>query len=256
MTLTPDLDLGLLGDVDTDELLELACAADLATFAEHKLGYTMAPFHYEWCDLAQTERRLAVVAPREHAKTATFFENATTWRSVYTPGLWTYGFSQTLDQAKGLLARVRTAIEAVAPELVDGAEVDRADDLVLANGARITVAGAGKRVRSAHPDVIIGDDVLDDEGTATEHQRRKTARWWFGTVANMAHPGTTRPARMWGTTAMVTMPATVIHLVGTPFHASDLLMSMRDNSRYHFRRYSAECAPAERVGGTWAVEIA
>lgn len=255
MTATAD-PFGPLAGVDTAELEELACRADLSVFTQRRLGYTQAPFHEEWCALAETESRLAVVAPREHSKSATFAINKTAKDSCYIPGFWTYVFSQTLDQAKGLLQRIRESVEVVDEELVAKAERDSSEDLILANGARVTVAGAGKRVRSAHPDRIVGDDVLDDEGTATALQRRKTARWWFGTVTNMAHPGTTRPARIWGQTVSVTMPPTTIHLVGTPFHSDDLLLGMKGNSRYKFVRYSAECPPDQRVPGMWAVELA
>ena len=48
---------------------------------------------------------------------------------------------------------------------------------------------------------------------------------------------------------------TQIVLVGTPFHQQDLLMSMRANPIYHFRRYSVVFSPDELVAGTWAVEV-
>jgi hypothetical protein len=54
----------------------------------------------------------------------------------------------------------------------------------------------------------------------------------------------------------VVMPATKVHLVGTPFHQQDLLMSMRSNPVYEFRRYAAEFDPADLVPGTTAVEVA
>jgi hypothetical protein len=45
-----------------------------------------------------------------------------------------------------------------------------------------------------------------------------------------------------------------VHLVGTPFHSSDLLMGMRANPIYEYRRYSAEF---DVTGDdTWAVEVA
>jgi len=109
----------------------------------------------------------------------------------------------------------------------------------------ITVAGAGKAVRGAHPDVIIGDDVLEEATTSSAHMRRKTERWWFGTVRTL-------PTR-----ARVTLPPTLGRLAGTSFHADDLLMSMRKNPIWAFYRYSAEFDPAQlsRPGDSLAVEI-
>ena len=125
---------------------------------------------------------------------------------------------------------------------------------VYANGSRVTAAGAGKAVRGKHPDRIIGDDVLTEAGCLTAHQRAKTSSWWFGTVGGMSHPGTTRPVRGLG---RVSFPPTQVILVGTPFHAEDLLMSMRTNAVWHFRRYAAEFEPSQlpRPGESLAVEI-
>jgi hypothetical protein len=223
-------------------------------FAEQELGYVNAEFHWEWYGLAQTEQRLCVVAPREHAKSEVFTVVMTAWASIYQPGTWTYVFAQTGDQAEKLKERVDRVVSTAAPWMVDGARVMRAKESVYANGTMITVAGAGKAVRGAHPDVIIGDDVLDEATTATAHMRRRTERWWFGTVGGMAHPGTVRTLP---TADRVTMPPTRVRLVGTPFHADDLLMSMRKNPIWVFYRYAAEFDPSQlpKPGESLAVEI-
>ncbi len=44
-------------------------------------------------------------------------------------------------------------------------------------------------------------------------------------------------------------PGTRIFLVGTPQHQNDLLMSMRENPTYHWRRYAAEFDLDERPKG-------
>jgi hypothetical protein len=44
------------------EAVDAACRADLGVWAELKLGLVNAPFLSEWCDLAMTKHRLAVVA--------------------------------------------------------------------------------------------------------------------------------------------------------------------------------------------------
>jgi len=234
---------------------ELACAAHLGVWTQRRRGLAMSPLHWEWAELAMNRRRLALVAPREHGKSEALSVNATAWRCIYQPGIWSYLFAQTADQAEALLGRIRAVIEEVRPELVEYATTDKTTRLVLGNGSRVDCAGAGKRVRGAHPDVIIGDDVLDDDNTATSTQRRKINRWWFGSVVPMAHPGTMRRLRHPdGTTDTVHMPATRVHLVGTPFHAADLLLSMRDNPVWTFRRYAAEFHPDQLVSGSLAVE--
>lgn len=249
MTVT---DLGPLAKLNPGEAEELLCKQDLGIWAERRRGFNNAPFHWEWATLAMTVPRLALVAPREHAKTEVFTVNQVTWRCTYTPGLQCYVFAQTADQAKLIKARIDAAMEETAPWMITG---NRNQEFSLyANHSQVTVGGAGKKVRGAHPDLVIGDDVLSEGNSMTEHQRKQTERWWFRTVANMAHPGTDRFV---GGTAgrRVYFPPTRIHLVGTPFHRKDLLMGMKSNPMYRYRRYAAEFQQEDLVDG-WAVEVA
>jgi hypothetical protein len=238
--------------VDNDALW---CAASPALWAERRLGYLNALFHMEWYKLARSQQRLCVVAPREHAKSQVFTVNLTAWTSIYCPGFWTYIFGATDDLAAGLKARIDAAVEESDPELILKPISKSVHESVYANGSRVAVAGAGKAVRGAHPDRVIGDDVLTETGCLTEHQRRKTSSWWLGTVAGMAHPGTVRVVRGFGRRHF---PSTQIILVGTPFHRQDLLMGMRTNPLYAFYRYAAEFDPAAlpKPGESLAVEIA
>ena len=241
-----------LGAIAPETLRELVVKANPAAWAELRRGFENAPFHQEWYELVKTGRRVCVVAPREHAKTEVFTVNATAWRSIYNPGLWTYIFSETAEQGYEFKARIDSAIEDVAPELVQRMKSHTLRESIYSNGARVTVAGAGKAVRSTHPDVIIADDVLSEKNTGSKQQRDRLSRWFFGTVSNMAHPGTVRTVRGYG---RLVMPPTRIFLVGTPFHEADLLMGMKANPMYVYRRYAAEFHEADRVNGSWAVEV-
>ena len=239
------------------EVEELACRAHLGVWTARRRKLPMAPFHWEWCELAMTQRRLAIVAPRDHSKSETFSVNATTWRSQYQIGVWTYIFMQTGDQAKEMITRVESAMEETCPQLVDPPRRRTANDILFQNGSRVTAAGAGKAVRGAHPDFIVGDDVLEERSATTELERKRVDRWWKGTVANMAHPGSVRAVRMdqHSEPVRVVMPPTRVFLVGTPFHEQDLLLGMRSNPLYAYRRYAAEFRPEDLVPGTWAVEV-
>lgn len=230
--------------------MEILCRQHPGIWAEQKRGFNNADFHWEWYRNAMKAKRLAVVAPRDHAKTECLSVNTTAHRSIYNPGIWTYIFAATLDQAEKIKERIDQAVLQVKPEMYHRAPRLSTKESVYANGSRVTVAGAGKAVRGAHPDVIIGDDVLEEANCLTAYQRKKTSDWWFGTVSNMAHPGTTRIVGG----RKFTMPSTSVVLVGTPFHAKDLLMSMKDNTMYHFRRYAAEFDPASTVDG-FAVDV-
>src|SRR5690606_4125065 len=133
---------------------ELACAAHLGVWTQRRRGLAMSPLHWEWAELAMNRRRLALVAPREHGKSEALSVRATPGRCTHQPRIWSYLCAQTADQAEALLGRTRAVIEEVRPELVEYATTDKTTRLVLGNGSRVDCAGAGKRVRGAHPDVI------------------------------------------------------------------------------------------------------
>jgi hypothetical protein len=236
-------------------IAEVWASASPAIWAQQKLGLTNAPFHEEWYRLARDHQRLCLVAPREHAKSAVITVNLAAWTSIYQPSFWSYIFAATDDLAAALKARVDSAMEEVRPDLVHNAISKSVHESVYANGSRVTAAGAGKAVRGKHPDRVVGDDVLTEAGCLTAHQRNKTRSWWLGTVGGMPHPGTTRVVPGRGRRSFA--PTQVI-LVGTPFHSQDLLMSMRSNPVWHFRRYAAEFDPSQlpRPGESLAVEIA
>jgi hypothetical protein len=183
-----------------------------------------------------------------------FTVNQVVWRCTYQPGIWVYVFAQTSDQANKLLERIRVAMAETALDLLEGAHAGNMGTVTFANWSRVDVAGAGKSVRGAHPDLVIGDDVLEEGNSMTAHQRRAMARWWLGTVGGMSHPGTTRRLGYSADSPKVYMPPTRVHLVGTPFHQQDLLMNMAENPLYTFRRYAAEYEPDMLLEGH-AVEV-
>lgn len=230
---------------------ELLCRANPGVWAEQRRGFTNAALHWEWYNLATSAARLAVVAPREHAKTECLTVNMTAWRSIFQPGTWTYVFANTKEQGVEIKDRIDEAVREDRPMLVENARTMTKSESRYWNYSRVTVAGAGKAVRGAHPDIIIGDDVMEEDTAMSRAHREKLARWWFGTIGGMAHPGTFRKV-LGG--KKVPMPATRVFLVGTPFHHEDLLMSMRTNPMYKYRRYAAEYRPGDLVDGM-AVEV-
>lgn len=227
-----------------------ACREDLARWAAEKMGYRNAPHHLEWYGLVQARTSLCIIAPRDSAKSECFTVNNTAWRSIYRPGHQSFVFAATDDLATKLKRRIDDAIRHAAPALIDGCKVENEHETVLHNAASIRAAGAGKAVRGAHPDLVVGDDVLEEEACRTHAGREKVRSWWLGTVEGMRHPGTRR--RVNG--REVEFPPTRVVLVGTPFHADDLLMGMRSNTAYCWRRYASEFDPDDLIPGTWALE--
>ena len=183
---------------------------------------------------------------------------STTWFAERWPGSWQYFFCDSEAQGKIILERIVAAAQHASPWLVVGMVRNESSDVILANYSRIAVGGVGKRVRTVHPDRIVGDHVLNEQATSTEFQRSKTAQWWSETVGGMAHTGLHRRGG-WrklrtGEPTRYFRPTT-IRLMGTAFHQNDLLMAMRKNPIYRFVRYSAAFNPNDLVPGTTAVEM-
>ncbi len=256
MTLLLDPDLTPV-ELSMGSMVDLACQYHPGVFAEQRLGFKNAPFHWEWYELGMKETRLAVIAPREHAKSEIFSVISTVHMALFNPGSWQYVFSATHTQGTLLMERIVSTMAAVDVEMVDKAVRFQQSDVIFSNYSRVSIAGAGKGVRGIHPDRIVGDDILTEEDAMSQLARRRRDIWWKGTVGPMAHPGTYRRlgwGRLTKHAPMIWYPPSKILLVGTPFHQLDLLMSMRTNPMYKFRRYDAEFEPHERINGTYAVE--
>jgi hypothetical protein len=200
----------------------------------------MAPFHIEWFSLALSHSRLCIVAPRGFSKSETFSVNLAGWSVRYDPGLRVLLLSLTEDLAVKLGRRLVEALTHCEPQLIPRRPSSERS-LRFTNGATVDVAGVGAAVRGAHPDLIIADDVLSEESASSELERKRTERWFQGSIAGMAHPDSERRSV---SGRMREFPPTRIAVVGTPFHDSDLLMhTLRRNVQWEWRRYAAEFEP-------------
>ena len=215
---------------DKQNLHEWLLKYDIDYWSEHIRGFKNPPHIKEWCGLIDKVlfgglRRLCVIAPRDHAKSEVFAVNTVTYLARYGPELgwnWVYIFSDTQLQANEIIDRCATAIEKAYPELTNRMIKNDVMEKKLRNGFRFMGRGAGASVRGAHPDLIIGDDVLNDANSETNQGREKIKKWWTHTVTNMCKP----------TSAII--------LEGTVQHELDLLMSMKHNPAYMMKVYSAE----------------
>jgi hypothetical protein len=204
---------------------------DLAFLTEEILGYRNSRHHREWYDLMQRHRRLAVAAPRDHAKSTCFSENYPLWRVFrYDPRrepfkrVYGYLFSDTVGQAQDLLEEVERRLRET-PALHFLIPADRKllveGELRFANGANLVAAGMHTAVRGGHAQFVICDDVLNDESCATHLQREKAKKYFRKTISPMVARGGS------------------LFLVGTVQHHQDLLMDLIGNPEFTGRRYQA-----------------
>ena len=216
--------------------IEFLCRHDINMWSEVYRGFENPPHIRVWHGLINQiifggSKRLCVLAPRDHAKSEVFAVNTTTYLAKYGGDRWkwVYIFCNTQAQANDRVFRIHEAVLRCYPDFVVGMKRDEVREKIYFNSFRITARGTGASVRGAHPDLIIADDILDDDNSATNMSREKVKKWWFETVTNMCKP----------TSAII--------IEGTPQHELDLIMGLEHNSAYKWKRYPAEMEVPEEL---------
>ncbi|RMD52274.1 hypothetical protein D6827_00350 [Candidatus Parcubacteria bacterium] len=148
-------------------------------------------FHYEIIETYLAHRKVAVAAPRGHAKsTITSF--------VYILHQAVYGFKKNIviisaseDMAKRFLRRIREELETnkKIKWLFGVLKTDKwsETELRLANGTVIHAKGRGAQLRglidgATRPDLIVLDDIEDEELVRSQMRRLDLAQWFNGSV--------------------------------------------------------------------------
>ena len=226
--------------------VDQACAGSPGAFAMLRRGLAPAmppaegltSFHREIYGLLVSVQRLCIIAPRLFGKSE-MIVCWITWRLLYQPGTQALVLGATELLASKLKLRIDDCVAEVALWLhaATGAVATRSRRYT--NGSYLEAAGAGSAMRGAHPDVVVGDDLLTEEHAWSSTTRRRTIDWWMASVGGMAHPGVTRVVQG----RRLHFPPTSIVCMGTPFHNADLLYSLRTNGQYKWFRYAAAFDP-------------
>ena len=182
------------------------------------------PFHKEWFHLLRTHRRIAIKAPRGHAKSEVFSVSYASWWAATHPNDLVMIFSANeYPQAQQLLKRIAHVLtsNSLTADLVKTVTKRR---IVLTNKTEIIAAGVGVQVRGLagvkhRPGLLIFDDILPDPDSPLSYE--KVEEWFFDTAIPMGRPDTQ------------------VVVVGTPFTTDDLLAKLENNPEYEFRHYRA-----------------
>lgn len=198
-------------------------------FMSEVLGLQVAGHHREWIQLIAQNRRLCVMAPRDHSKTTVFSVVFPLWRIRFIPGDLGYIFSYSQDQASKILERIKDIVETnsffqgLKPK---NPETWHKSEIKCSNGAKIVAKGFGTSVRGPRPNWIICDDILADRNIYPMSYIKK---FFFEAVSNMI----ARDGR--------------IIVVGTPQSRDDLLHELAKNPAYCFRKYAAVLSEEEKT---------
>ncbi len=193
--------------------------------------FLLAPFHAEWDELIRKHDRIAILANRDGGKSFAWSFAYPIWKASYDPNGRGYIFSNTKDQAVQLLGLIKDEIED-NPELAHLLPLEgtkgrhwAATGIKLRNGHRIFARGFGTKVRGAHPNWAVCDDVLTDEDMTSERTRQKRIEYFFSAI-----------------TPMISIGGQLV-VVGTPYHQMDLYGELKKKAddpqdrSYVFRKY-------------------
>ncbi len=202
--------------------------------------------HLEIFDLLTeiTEKRnsrLAIAAPRGHAKSTIVTLAYVLWCVLYGRERLVLIVSDTKEQAASLLAPITEQLQLNEELIMDFPEVGQPDQagkkpkpwrgsrIKLRNGAMIVSYGARQRIRGAksgeeRPGLIVVDDLENTEQVISQEQREKLNSWFTRTLLHSGHPDTN------------------VVVVGTVLHHDSLLANLIDPSRqrgWTGKRYQA-----------------
>jgi len=172
-------------------------------------------------------RRLAIAAPRGHAKTTVVSIAYVLWSALYATERFILIVSATKEQAVQLLADIRRELTGNELLIEDFPEVClplikgrggvtvKSHHLVLPNDVCIRVLGSGQGLRGMkhrehRPTLIIGDDLEELDQAISEDQRYKLQDWFSKTLMKA---GTRK---------------TNVAIVGTVLHYDSLLARLTD----------------------------
>lgn len=171
----------------------------------------------------QSQARIAVAAPRGHAKTTTVSLAYALWCLLYEYERFILIVSATREQAVQLLTDIKRELEdnlllrSDFPEVCDPVRrpgmTSKSNHIILVNKARVRVLGAGQQLRGLkhgadRPTLIIGDDLEELESVLSSDQRKKTQDWFERTLLKA---GSTR---------------TNVIVIGTILHYDSLLAKL------------------------------
>ncbi|MCK4783254.1 MAG: hypothetical protein KAV87_05850, partial [Desulfobacteraceae bacterium] len=174
--------------------------------------------------------RLAVAAPRDHAKSTIASLAYPLWCVLYEKEKYIVLLSNTQEQATTPLKDIKDELTTNLYLLSDFPEICRpltgsgkptpwrGNRIMLPNGSMIAAYGMGQGVRgtksgSQRPGLFIVDDLESRESAIYEEQREKLAEWFRKTLLHAGHPESN------------------VVVVGTVLHQDSLLANLIDPTK-------------------------
>ncbi len=217
------------------EATEHSLRAFLQTYLPAYAKLEFSRMHIELFELlesASTQRgaRLAIAAPRDHAKSTLISLACILWCVCFNKEPYILLLSDTAEQAMGHLSHVKHELESntrLKEDFPNACRVPptsmravrwRKGEIITGNGVKVSALGVdsklrGRRHREDRPTLIIGDD-LENEVMARSPDQRANLAEWFAKAVLKAGSGVTN-----------------IVVVGTIVHFDSLLAALVDPAK-------------------------
>lgn len=193
--------------------------------AKEVLGLEVKPFHLAMFVYQFQHPESMQLCFRGAGKSTTCTEVKVIHLLLKNPNLRILIASKTIGNAQGFLKNIKshfetnTRLEEIFGKYYDSNRVSKWDDTeievlprtIVAREASVTCVGVEGTVVSKHYDVIISDDLVDEDKSATKGQRDKVRKWFYNTLAPTLEPPDKKiPHRG------------EHHILGTRYHFDDL----------------------------------
>ena len=201
---------------DLSRVRRMMAAAGPQAFAgiylRHHTKVAPSEMHLELYKLLQEastarQQRIAIAAPRGHAKTTIVSLVYVLWSVLYGKEKFVLLVSATREQAVQLLKAIRDELQTNPLLISDFPECCnppgrkpapkpwKEHQIVLPNGSAIRALGANQGLRGVkhnqhRPSLIIADDLENTDTANVEEQRDRLRRWFRGTLMKAGQPFT------------------------------------------------------------------
>lgn len=207
-----------------------------------------APFHKDWHEFLNENRWAVLISPVEHGKTYQIGLSRTIWEIGNNPYIRILLVGESKPAAKKLLRMIINNIEhnprvrEVFPNLrrsrfkkdpwnTEDITVNRPGTTIIKEPT-IQARGVGsKNILGSRLDLIILDDILNLENTASETQRNKYEEWFDTTCFTRVQDDYDAEGNI--------VDAGKVYAIGTPWHREDLLHRLKRRKGWAFKEYSA-----------------
>ncbi len=215
-----------------EQMLEVSCAYFAAEMiqgpkeAPYDGKFIIGSHHLDWDKQVNEHKRICIMAARDHGKSFFFTMAFPIWKAGYNaPKSEGIIFSATQPQAEKFLGKIKDELLS-NPKLAHlvpytGDRYWSARKITLRNGSTIYAAGFGVKVRGAHPDWVVCDDVLNDDDIYSEITRRRNIDYFLSAITGMVHR------------------SKQLIVVGTPMHHDDLYNALNETGEYHCTKFPA-----------------